>query len=101
LIVLLVLLLLRAHGSFVSQFAAGEADDWEERKIRLRCRQLSRMAFLSSNSSLILGLVLLTWVCFFLFPDLLARASETLVSILLALVTLDLAFLRGAFSFGV
>ena len=26
---LLVLLLLRAHGSFVSQFAAGEADDLE------------------------------------------------------------------------
>ena len=38
LIALLVLLLLRAHGSFVSQFVAGEADDWKERKIRLRCR---------------------------------------------------------------
>ena len=59
------------------------------------------MAFLSSNLSLILGLVLLAGVCFSLSSDLPAWATETLVSVFLALVTLDLAFLRGAFSFGV
>ena len=57
----------------MSHFAAVEADDWKERKIRLRCRQLL--------------FVLPVW------------ASGALVSILLALVTLDLVFLRGAFSF--
>ena len=72
-IALLVLLLLGAHRSFVSQFVAGEADDWKEKKQRLRCRRL--------------------------FSDLPAWASEALVSILLALVTIDLAFLRGAFNF--
>ena len=70
---LLVLLLLRAHGSFVSRFVAGEADDWKERKIRLRCRRLP--------------------------SDLLVWASGAFVSILLALVTLDLAFPRDAFNF--
>ena len=70
---LLVLLLLRAHGSFVSQFAAGEADDWKEREIRLRCKQL--------------------------FSNLSVKASGAFVSTLLALVTLDLTFLCGAFSF--
>ena len=69
----LVLLLLRAHGSLVSYFATVEADDWKERKTRLRCR----------------------W----LLPGLPVWASRALVSILLALVTLDLVFLRGAFSF--
>ena len=69
----LVLLLLRAHGSFVSRFVACEAYDWKRRKIRLRCRR---------------------------FPsDLLVWASGALVSILLALVTLDLAFLQCAFNF--
>ena len=57
----------------MSYFATVVADDWKDRKIRLRCR---RMLF-----------VLPIW------------ASGALVSILLALVTLDLAFLRGAFSF--
>ena len=74
LIVLLVLLLLWAHGSLVSYFATVEADDWKERKTKLRCRRL-----------------------LFVLP---VRASGALVSILLALVTLDLAFLPGAFSFG-
>ena len=69
----LVLLLLRAHGSFVSQSAAGVTDDWKERKIMLWCRRL--------------------------LSELPVRASGALVSILLALITLDLAFLRGAFSF--
>ena len=70
---LLVLLLLRAHGSFVSHFAAVEADDWKERKVGLQCRQL--------------------------LSDLPVWASGALVSILLALVALDLTLLRGAFSF--
>ena len=69
----LVLLLLRLRGNFVSRFVVGEADDWKERKIRLRCR----------------------W----LLPDLPVWASGALVSLLLALVTLDLAFLQGAFNF--
>ena len=73
LIALLVLLFLRAHGSFVSHFAVVETDDWKERKVRLRCRRL--------------------------LSDLSVRASGALVSILLALVSLDLAFLRGAFIF--
>ena len=72
-IALLVLLFLRAYGCFVSYFATVEADDWKERKTKLRCRRLL--------------FVLPVW------------ASGALVSILLALVTLDLAFLRGAFSF--
>ena len=72
-IALLVLLLLRAHGSLVSYFATVEADDWKERKTRLRCR----------------------W----LLPGLPVWASRALVSILLALVTLDLALLRSAFNF--
>ena len=72
-IALLVLLFLRAYGCFVSYFATVEADDLNERKTRLRCR----------------------W----LLPGLPVWASEALVSILLALVTLDLAFLRGAFNF--
>ena len=46
---------------------------WKEWKIGLRCRRL--------------------------LSDLPVWASGALVSILLALVTLDLAFLRGAFSF--
>ena len=57
----------------MSHFAAVEEDDWKERKVGLQCRQL--------------------------LPDLPVWASGALVSILLALVTLDLAFLRGAFSF--
>ena len=57
----------------MSYFAIVEADDLNERKTRLRCR----------------------W----LLPGLPVWASGALVSILLALVTLDLAFLRGAFSF--
>ena len=72
-IALLVLLLLRAHGSFVSQSAAGVTDDWKERKIMLGCRRL--------------------------LSELPVRASGALVSILLALVALDLTLLRGAFSF--
>ena len=47
---------------------------WKEWKIRLRCRRL--------------------------LSDLPVWASGALVSILLALVTLDLAFLRGVFRFG-
>ena len=68
-----VLLLLREHGSFVSYFATVEANDWKERKVGLQCRQL--------------------------LPDLPVWASGALVSILLALVTLDLALLRSAFNF--
>ena len=69
----LVLLFLRAYGCFVSYFATVEADDWKERKVRLWCRQL--------------------------LPDLPVWASGALVSTLLALVTLDPAFLRGALIF--
>ena len=57
----------------MSHFAAVEEDDWKERKVGLQCRRL--------------------------LSDLLVWASGALVSILLALVTLELAFLRGAFSF--
>jgi len=57
----------------VSHFATVEANDWKERKTRLRYGRL--------------------------LPDLPVWASGALVSILLALVTLELAFLRGAFSF--
>ena len=57
----------------MSHFAVVEEDDWKERKVGLQCRRL--------------------------LSDLLVWASGALVSILLALVRLDLAFLRGAFSF--
>jgi len=53
----------------VSYFTTVEADDWKERKTRLRCRRL--------------------------LPGLPVWASGALVSILLALVTLD----RDAFNF--